>query len=107
MAQVQSSLYEPLEVKRKNAPQGLFLPLRSHPLHSRKKMVQSPHRLSPSFLQPVPLFGKGAPVPPSRPTSEIAVACAACQRGASGTGATRRQSELLRGDCRAWRGATL
>src|SRR5262249_11274165 len=41
------------------------------------------------------------------PTSEIAVARAACQRRASGTGATRRQSELLRGDCQAWRGATL
>jgi len=48
-----------------------------------------------AFLGAIPLFGKGAPVPPSRPTSGIAVARAACQRRASGTGATRRQSEQL------------
>jgi hypothetical protein len=50
-----------------------------------------------AFLGAVPLFGKGAFVPPSRPTSGIAVARAACQRRASGTGATRRQSEQSRG----------
>ena len=48
-------------------------------LHSPNR-VRGQMPLFLAFRGAVPLFGKGAPIPPSRPTSGIAVARATCQR---------------------------
>jgi hypothetical protein len=60
------------------------LPLRlidDDPLaYSQEEMVQRPPKRTSLFFQPVSSVRQGAPVPPSLPTSGIAVSRAACQR---------------------------